>query len=110
MLKNLVFKNYYYAGLILNFVVVLAVVFLKDFLPPIVPLLYGQPVGAGQLVNRLELLIAPGISTIIIGVNVLLSLTTKDSFSKKVLAISSLAICILTTITVIKIFFLVGFF
>lgn len=88
----------------------IAIIVLKGFLPPIVPLLYGNPTGSGQLVPTLGLIIAPGISLIIIVINIILSLTVKNDFLRKTLAISTLLISVLTTITIIKIILLVGYF
>ena len=109
-MKNLVFKNYYYSALVLSSISMLAIFFLQDFFAPSVPLLYGSATGEGQLVPALGLLIAPGASLIITVLNIGLSMTTKDDFSKKALAISALVVSILTTITIIKIVFLIGFF
>ncbi len=89
---------------------ILGIFFLKDFLPPVVPLFYGGASGEGQLVPTLGLLIAPGVALIITLLNIGLSTITKDDFSKKALAIAAFVVSILTTVTIIKIFFLVGFF
>ena len=109
-MKNLVFKNYYYSAAALSGISILGIFFLQSFLPPVVPLFYGGTAGEGQLVPALGLLIAPGASLIITVLNIGLSMTTKDDFSKKALAISALVVSILTTITLIKIVFLIGFF
>lgn len=110
MWNKIVFKNYYYAALVLNVGSIVGIFSLASFLPPIVPLFYGGAAGEGQLVPTFGLLIAPSTSLIITILNIGLSMTTKDDFSKKSLAIAALVISILTTITIIKIFFLVGFF
>ena len=106
----MVYRNYFLASIIINLLTALAVLILKSFLPPLTPLFYGRPVGATQLTATLGLLIAPGISLLLTIVNLLLSFTVKDDFLKKVLAVSTAFISLLTTITVIKIIFLVGFF
>ena len=110
MWKSLHFKNYIYVSVILDLLVISAIVFLRSFLPPVVPLLYGNPTGNNQLVPTLSLLIAPGISLIVIVANTTLSLFIKNDFAKRILAIATLVIAILTTITIAKIFFLVGYF
>jgi hypothetical protein len=110
MWKKITFNNYFLAALILNALSLLAPVILRGFLPPVVPLFYGRPVGEGQLVSTLGLLIAPAASFLITAVNLLLNLWTKDDFLKKVLAVTALIISIVTAITVIKIMLLVGFF
>ena len=63
--KNLVLKNYYFVSFALSVLSVLAVIILKDILPPIVPLLYGTATGPNQLVPTFGLLIAPGVSILI---------------------------------------------
>ncbi|HTK03945.1 MAG TPA: hypothetical protein VL401_04255 [Alphaproteobacteria bacterium] len=109
-MKNLIFKNYYYASFILNLLLIIGIFLCKSFLPPVVPLFYGAAEGAGQLVPTFGLLLAPGISLVITGINIWLSLIIKDEFSKKVLGVTSFSLTIITTITVAKIIFLVGFF
>jgi len=103
-------KNYYYAGMALNILSILAILIVKDLLPPLVPLFYGAVAGTAQLVPTLGLLIAPSVSIVITIINMGISIKTKDDFSKKVLSVTSLLVSILTTITIVKIIFLVGFF
>lgn len=83
---------------------------LQRNLPPVVPLFYGKPVGAGILTSNYGLLIAPGVSLIITLLNLLISFIVKDSFTKRILIIAALFVTILTAVTVIKIITLVGFF
>lgn len=110
MFKDLVFKNYYYSSLVLSVLSAILIFIFKGMLPPVVPLLYGSPVGDGQLVPGLGLLLAPGVSLGITIGNMFLSRGVKDIFFKRILAISSVLVAILATITVVKIFFLVGYF
>lgn len=79
-------------------------------MPPVVPLFYGKPSGEGQLVPTLGLLIAPAASLLITLLNTALSVVTNDTFFKQVLIATTLLITLLTTITVLKVIFLVGFF
>ena len=104
------FRNYFLTAIIINLVVLLSLVLLKSFLPPLAPLFYGRPAGEAQLTNTFGLLIAPGVSLLIIAINLLLSIWAKDDFIKKLLAISTIVISVLTAITIIKIVLLVGFF
>ena len=110
MWKKVVFRNYFLAAIIINVAVVLLLVILRNFLPPLVPLFYGRPTGDAQLTKTFGLLIAPGTSLLITAVNLCLSLWVKDVFVKQLLAISAIIISVLTTITIIKIIFLVGYF
>lgn len=108
--KETPFKGYFYAALIINFILIAMPFALKDFLPPLLPLFYQRPVGESQLISTFGLAIAPGISLVITITNTILSFTTKDIFLKKMLAVVALIVSILTAITIIKIVFLVGFF
>lgn len=104
------FKNYVYFSIGLNVLTALAVLIFKKEMPPIVPLFYGRAIGESQLVNLAGLLIAPGVSLFITILNLFLSSITSDLFLKKVYVITAFLISLLTTITVVKIIFLVGFF
>jgi len=104
------FRNYVYVSLGLNLLTALGVILIKGSLPPVVPLFYGKPLGEGQLIPTLGLLVAPGVSTLITLVNVVLGLAIKDDFLKKILISSAFLVSMLTTITVVKIVSLVGFF
>ena len=108
--KSLPLRNLYYLALIIDIGTGVAIVALENYLPPVVPLFYGLPVGQDQLTSTFGLLIAPAVSALIAVINFLISFWVRDSFLRKVLAISSIILSILTTITVIKIIFLVGFF
>ena len=110
MWKKVTYRNYFLAAIIINAAVALSLVLLRSFLPPLVPLFYGHPVGEAQLTNTLGLFIVPGVSLLITMLNLCASLWVKDDFLKKLLAISAIVISALTAITITKIIFLVGFF
>lgn len=110
MWKNLPLKGYIYASFALSAVSIIAILGLLNYLPPIVPFLYGLPAGSDQLISSLGLLIAPSINILIIVLNIVLASFSKDLFFKRTLIVSGLFVSILTTITVLKIIFLVGFF
>jgi len=110
MWKDLPYKGCIYLSVFLNIISALIIFVLKGYLPPVVPLFYGLPVGAEQLTPALELLLAPAIGLIITAINVSISILSKDIFLKKSLIISSAFISLLLTITVIKIVLLIGFF
>ena len=98
------------AGIGLNLTVVVLFLLIKGFLPPIIPLLYGRPSGAGQLLPDWGILLAPALSTLLIIINVVTSNYVLAVFSKKLLIAAGCLVSLLTTITVLKIIFLVGFF
>ena len=104
------YRNFFLAAIIINIGVLLSLILLKNFLPPLVPLYYGRPMGEAQLTNTFGLLIAPGISLLVTVLNLCLSLWVRDDFLKKLLAVSAIVISTLTAITITKIILLVGFF
>lgn len=108
--KQAQFKNYIYFSVALNVLTALTVLIFKSVIPPIVPLFYGRAIGESQLVGFFGLLIAPGASLFITLLNLILSSITDDLFLKKVYVATAFIVSLLTTITVIKIIFLVGFF
>jgi len=110
MWKKLTFRNYFLAAITIDLVTGLSIILLRDFLPPLVPLFYGRPAGEAQLTGTFGLLIAPGVSFLITVINLGISLLVENNFLKRILAISTIVISVLTTITVAKIIFLVGFF
>ncbi len=110
MLSKVPLRRYLYAAAILNLIVILALILLKNFLPPVAPVLYGRPTGESQLLPTLGLTIAPSVSLLIIITNTMIAALSKNSFLKKILVLNSLLASLLTTIAVLKIVFLVGFF
>ena len=110
MWKKIAFKNFFFVAIIINILAVIAIIILKDFLPPRLPLFYGRPVGETQLVGTLGLLVAPAASFLITMLNLVVSFSIKDDFLKRIIAVATLTISILTAITILKIILLVGFF
>ncbi len=110
ILKNTVLRGYYIAAFVLNLITVISILGTKVFLPPVVPLFYGKPVGNDQLASNLFLLIVPIISFLISILNFIISNKLTDEFIKKILSISSFVVSFMAVITVIKIILLVGFF
>jgi hypothetical protein len=109
-LKGIPFTGLLYISLILDALVIVSVFFAKNLLPPVVPLFYGRPSGEGQLVPVLGLLLAPLVSLAITFANFFLAKIIKVEFLQKILIVSTFLLTLLTTITVIKIILLVGFF
>lgn len=104
------FRNYIFATLALNVFMVALSLLLRIFLPPQVPLYYGLAEGEGQLGSSWELIIPNLTALTITVVNLALSRFVSDDFLKKTLAISSIGVTLLATITIFKIIFLVGSF
>lgn len=108
--KEIPLKEYIYISLGMVVISTATILFSTNSLPPVVPFFYGKAVGEGQLVKNLGLLIAPGISLLIIALNTVLATTIENSFFKKILVMCAFLFSLLMTITVFKIVFLVGFF
>lgn len=108
--QKIPFRGYFYASVVLNVSTVLILLGIQNIIPPVAPLLYGRPEGAGQLVPSMWLIIAPLVSIFLSVLNTLLIKLVKDRFIQQILVISAFLISLLTTITVLKIVFLVGFF
>lgn len=108
--KKITFHNYYLVSIILGVASCIGIFFLKNFLPPILPIFYGKPYGIEQLASTMFLLVIPGASILVSVINILLSTLTRDEFIKKFLAVGSLVFSLMTTITMVKIILLVGFF
>lgn len=109
-MDKLPLKGYFYASLALILFTSLSVVVLKSLLPPVVPLFYGRATGETQLVPAFALLIAPGFSLLFTLINLGLVFLSNDLFLKKILILGAFAVSLLSSITVFKIIFLVGFF
>jgi len=110
MWKDLPHKNYIYLSFAVNIITALSILIFRSFLPPVVPLFYGRPIGQFQLVSSLGLLIAPIVAFLITLVNLYIARQTHDNFLKRILIISSFFVSFLIAITVFRIIFLVGFF
>jgi len=108
--KRVPFIRYIYAGIIANLVIVLALLAIRSFLPPQIPIFYGAAEGERQLAPSWALIIPNLASTLASLVNIALCLLIKDEFLKKTLVIASLGISLLATITVAKIILIVGSF
>lgn len=110
MWKDLPYKGCIYLSVFLNAASIVVILILKGNLPPVVPILYGLPVGTEQLTPTLGLLLAPLAGFIITAINTLISLFSKNVFLKRFLIISSAFVSLLLTIAIVKIILLVGFF
>ena len=108
--KNIPFKGLLYFSVVINVASAALIIGLIKLLPPIIPVLYGLPTGESQLLPTLGLFIVPTVALAITIANFFVGYMVKDKFSLKILiAVSTLA-SILSTITVVKIVLLVGFF
>lgn len=109
-LEKVPFKGYIYTSIAINVAVAVFIWLLSSFLPPVVPLLYGKPTGEGQLVPTLWLMTGPAVSVLVTFINTFLAAMLKNLYAKKIVIISAFLVSLLTTVTVVKIILLVGFF
>lgn len=107
-LEKLPLKEYFNASWILNLAMVVLGFLGQGLIPPQIPVFYGFPQGEAQLSSPLGILIPPTLSLIFILLNLFLIKSIKDEFIKKILVITGLTTSIFASITVVKIFLLVG--
>jgi len=107
---SLPYKEFFGFCLLVNIGVIAFVLVLGGMLPPVVPLMYGLPVGEEQLVAKGFLTIPSAVSVILIIVNVIIAKFSSASFIQKVLVGLTIAITLLSAVTTMKIFFLVASF
>lgn len=91
-----------------NLVIAILVLLLKGLLPPVVPLFYGKPYGADQLAGAPSLMLPPLAALGLSVINIMIAVFTEDEFLKKVIFGSMVVVTMLSLITVLKIFILVG--
>jgi len=104
------FRKIFYTSLVLCTISIASIIFLHQFLPPEIPLLYGLPDGEQQLSERYYLILPCLVSLIITLLNYFVSSATEDKFIRGVLIATGFVTCLLSFITTFKIFFLVGTF
>lgn len=93
-----------------NLAVVGIVLLALSVLPPQVPLFYGLPETEERLASSWMLILPSIVSFLILLANASLSLFVEEEFTKKILIAVSLATTLFSTITTLKIIFLVGSF
>ena len=108
--ENLPYKKLLLAFAILNLALIALIVVIQNHLPPEIPLFYGFPESEDQLAQSMWLTIPPIVALGITAVNAFISYILSDIFYKKILVITSFIATFFSTITVLKIIFLVGSF
>lgn len=93
--------------IIVNIATIAIILIFLQYLPPVVPLLYGLPYGEEQLAVNWALIIPPFVAGSFSAVNLLISQSTKDKFLKEILIGLTIVATSLSLITVLKIIFLV---
>lgn len=108
--EKILFRDYLFAAVIVNLVLILLVLVLARRLPPQIPLFYGLPVSDRQLAPNYLLFIPAVVSILIILLNTSLSFSVKNEFLKKTLIVAAIASVLFPLITIVKIIALVGYF
>jgi hypothetical protein len=102
------FKNILLVCAGFDIIAIIVVLSLQNNLPPIVPLLYGLPVGNEQLVPVIGLTIPALVSLATICLNFIIVKLLKDKFLEKILAGISILTTLLALTTIVNIFLTVG--
>lgn len=100
----------FFASLAIGAVEIALVLLLQSKLPPEVPLYFGLPEGELQVTPSLALVI-PGLLSIgVCLLNLSLTFIFTEGYLKKSLVLTSFAFSVFTTVSTLKIIFLVGSF
>ncbi len=108
--NSLPFRPYLIGSLIVNVLMVTLAIGLQKFLPPQIPLFYGVAGGEGQLAKAIFLFLPNAFALIILTANIFIATLVGEEFFKKILIMAGIIATFFATITVTKIFLLVGSF
>ena len=106
--KKVPFSRQVICCLLINLVMILLATLSIFVLPPEIPLLYGLAEGNDQLVKNWAITIPNLVAFILMLINTMFAINTKDEYIKKIIILAGFTATFFATITVIKIFFLVG--
>jgi hypothetical protein len=109
-IENIPLKGLIYITLAINVLMVLSVLLLKKFLPPVVPLYYGLVKSEAQLTKQTYLIIPSLTSFTVLLTNIFFSIFSDNEYLKKTLIVGAFAVTFLSAITTLKITFLIGSF
>lgn len=108
--KNLPYAKLIIASTIINIVFIFVIIIFRNNLPPQIPLFYGKPQSGEQLGSNILLIILPLAALAVTFINSLVIKFTKDEFSKKILVTTIGVTTLLSVITIIKTYILIGSF
>ena len=106
--EKLPLRGLFIASLIINLIVILLALLSRLILPPQIPLLYGLPQTAEQLVNSIFIILPSTLALVMTIINAFISIFIESTYLKKVLAFTSISLSLLALIGTFKIIFLVG--
>lgn len=104
------FRKYLFITIVINILLIAVSFLIQQWLPPEIPLFYGQVQGSKQLAPSLGIAIPALVSLVILSINLLISQLVAADFLKKILIITAISLSLLSLITTLKIIFLVGSF
>lgn len=107
-IKSLEFGTWLIIASVISLLTIGMALIAQAFLPPEIPLFYGNAQGADQLASKLALILPGGMAVVTQILNTVISLLTKDVFAKRVLTLAGLAFAVLAFITTLEIILLVG--
>lgn len=108
-LKKIVLYKFTVAAWAICLICVVGIFVLRSYLPPLIPLFYGKPIGIEELAQKNFLFLVPAIAIIISILNLIISKSAKDEFLQKILAVGSFVVSLMAIVTVFKIILLVAF-
>jgi hypothetical protein len=106
--RFIVYPMLFYISLALAVIGIGSYFFLKDRLPPEIPLFYGLAEGTEQLAPSKYLILPSVLGFLILIINLIISASIKNTFYKKILLLCAFATNVLVAITIVKIILLVG--
>jgi len=106
--EKLPLKKLLIVSFTLNLIMIIIGLLAQFILPPEIPLLFGLPQTAEQLIPSVYIILPSIIALVISFLNSLIAINLDGQYIKKTLAFSTVLISILSTIATLKIIFLVG--
>lgn len=104
------YKRSVIALLVLQLITLAFVFWAQAYLPPTIPLLYGKPSGAEQLVTKRTLFALPGLTLSLFALGIIIMEGIKDRFIDQILIGTAFIVSLLSIFATYKIVFLVGSF
>lgn len=106
--ERLPLKRYYIFAFFFNIFIISIGLLSQFILPPEIPLYYGLPQNDEQLAPAALVILPSLVAMFMTVLNAYFSMFAESTFLKKVLAFTSIAVSLLSAITIVKIIFLVG--
>lgn len=108
--RVIAYKRTVIVVLVLQLATLAFVFWAQSHLPPMIPLLYGKPNGAEQLVTKGTLFVLPALTLSLFAFGTIIMESIKDRFIDQILIGTSFIVSLLSLFATYKIVFLVGSF